>query len=162
MWSSHDSQIHRLDLTLPYSSKTIFRAVSDVAGYPSFLPFTISSHVTSRDSSGYPTRAQLTVGYDKLGLEENWDSIVHCDAAKGIVEARSSDASSQGLFEVLSTRWKIDSIADAAPERTLVKLNVDVKFRNPIYDQLFAQVEQKVASIMISAFEKRAQELERS
>src|SRR5262249_18486636 len=37
---------------LPYSSNVIFKAVSDVSGYPTFLPFTISSNVTSRDSAG--------------------------------------------------------------------------------------------------------------
>jgi coenzyme Q-binding protein COQ10 len=146
--------------TLPYSSKAIFKAVSDVAGYPSFLPFTISSKVTSRDSAGLPTRARLRVGYDKLGLEEDWDSIVNCDAEKGIIEARSSDNASQGLFEVLSTKWEIDAQGKPPLNGTLVKLDVDVKFRNPVYDQMFAQVEQKVANIMISAFEKRVKELE--
>ena len=146
--------------TLPYSSEAVFKAVSDVAGYPNFLPFTISSNVTSRDSSGYPTRAQLTVGYDKLGVQEIWDSAVQCNPEDGIIEARSSDSASQGLFEVLSTKWKIDNASKSRLEQSLVKLDVDVKFRNPIYDQMFAQVEQKVANIMISAFEKRIQEIE--
>ena len=30
------------------SSKAVFKAISDVSGYPSFVPFTISSEVTSR------------------------------------------------------------------------------------------------------------------
>src|SRR4051812_29569499 len=47
---------------LPYPSATIFKAVSDVSGYPTFLPFTISSNVTTRDQQGYPTRAKLKVG----------------------------------------------------------------------------------------------------
>ena len=146
--------------TLPYSSTAIFKAVSDVAGYPNFLPFTISSRVTSRDSAGYPTRAKLKVGYDKLGLEETWDSLVTCNINHGTIEARSSDGASQGLFEVLSTKWKIDGQPGNGLEQTSVKLDVDVKFRNPVYDQMFAQIEQKVASIMISAFEKRVRELE--
>jgi coenzyme Q-binding protein COQ10 len=145
--------------TLPYSSKAIFKAISDVSGYPAFLPFTISSHVTDRDDAGYPTRARLRVGYDKLGLEENWDSIVSCNPGKGIVEARSSDNASQGLFETLQTRWEVDGLETAKPQ-TSVKLNVTVRFRNAVYDQMFAQVEQKVAGAMISAFEKRVQELD--
>lgn len=145
--------------TLPYSSGAIFKAVSDVSGYPAFLPFTISSHVTERDSAGYPTRARLKVGYDKLGLEENWDSLVLCNPTGGTIEAKSSETASQGLFETLQTRWKISDTGNSK-SATLVKLDVDVKFRNPVYDQMFAQVEQKVASAMISAFEKRVQELE--
>jgi ribosome-associated toxin RatA of RatAB toxin-antitoxin module len=136
--------------------------VSDVSGYPSFLPFTISSHVTSRDSNGYPTRAKLKVGYAKLGLEEDWDSVVKCNPEDGTIEARSSESGSHGMFEVLSTKWKIDTVPDGKSQRTLVKLDVDVKFRNPVYDQMFAQVEEKVANTMISAFEKRVQEIDKS
>ncbi|EXJ95968.1 hypothetical protein A1O1_01093 [Capronia coronata CBS 617.96] len=146
---------------LPYPPALIFKAVSDVSGYPSFLPFTISSHVTSRDAAGYPTRAKLKVGYAKFGLEEDWDSVVSCDPGKGLVEARSSDENSNGLFEVLNTKWHIAPMDPASKDGTSVKLNVDVKFRNPIYDQMFSQVEGKVASTMISAFEKRVEELHR-
>lgn len=119
----------------------------------------MSSLVTSRDTAGYPTRATLKVGYAKLGIEENWDSVVNCNPKQGIVEARSSENNSQGLFEVLSTKWKIDSLGDGQSDRTEVKLEVDVKFRNPVYDQMFAQVEEKVANAMITAFEKRVQEI---
>lgn len=144
---------------LPYSATTVFKAVSDVAGYPNFLPFTISSNVKSRDSNGYPTRASLKVGYAKLGIEEDWESIVRCDASKGIVEARSSQEHSNGLFQALSTRWQI---APSDTASTTVKLDVNVQFRNPVYDQLFAQVEGKVASTMMSAFEKRVEQLQRT
>ncbi len=146
--------------TIPHSSKAIFRAVSDVSGYPGFLPFAVSSQVTSRDADGYPTRARLKVGYAKLGLEEDWDSIVKCSPQEGIVEARSSENNSEGLFEVLSTKWKIDAVLEGKSDQTSVSLDVDVKFRNPVYDQMFAQVEDKVANAMISAFEKRVTELE--
>ena len=144
---------------LPYSPATVFKAVSDVAGYPNFLPFTISSNVRSRDLKGYPARASLKVGYAKLGIEEDWESVVQCDPTKGTIEAKSSEEHSSGLFETLATKWHIVP-SDTANGSTAVKLDVNVKFRNPVYDQMFAQVESKVASTMISAFEKRVEELE--
>lgn len=116
--------------------------------------------MTERDPAGFPKRARLRVGYDKLGLEENWDSVVTCVPSEGLIEAKSSETASQGLFEVLQTRWKIAALKDDSDNATEVKLDVDVKFRNPVYDQMFAQVEQKVASAMISAFEKRVKEIE--
>jgi coenzyme Q-binding protein COQ10 len=148
---------------LPHSPAAIFKAVSDVSGYPAFLPFTISSHVTSRDAAGYPTRARLRVGYEKFGLEEDWDSVVSCDPERGLVVARSSEENSNGLFEVLNTRWQISPTKGEGQANTSasVKLDVNVKFRNHVYDQMFAQVEGKVASTMISAFEKRVEELDR-
>lgn len=146
--------------TLPYSASSIFKAVSDVSGYPAFLPFTVSSNVTSRDEHGLPTRASLKIGYQKFGLEEVWESDLKCDPEKGTVEAQSSEGSSQGLFEVLQTKWHIQPSQSTG--QTSVKLDLDVKFRNPVYDQMFAQVEGKVAGVMISAFEKRVQELEKA
>ena len=147
--------------TLPYSSTAVFKAISDVSGYPGFLPFTISSNVTARDEAGYPTRARLRVGYDKLGLQEDWDSVVICDAQHGRIEARSSEDASQGLFQTLQTRWQVKPLDGHQSNQSSVKLEVDVKFRNPVYDQMFAQVETKVANAMISAFEKRVQDLEK-
>lgn len=143
---------------LPYSATSVFKAVADVSGYPAFLPFTISSNITKRDQNGYPERASLKIGYDKFGIEEVWDSQVKCDPEKGTVEAQSSEGNSQGLFEVLQTRWHIQPSPDA--NQTSVKLDLDVKFRNPVYDQMFAQVEGKVVNVMITAFEKRVRELE--
>lgn len=143
---------------LPYSASSVFKAVADVSGYPAFLPFTISSKITKRDENGYPERASLKIGYDKFGIEEVWDSQVKCDPEKGTVEAQSNEGNSQGLFEVLQTRWHIQPSQDA--NQTSVKLDLDVKFRNPVYDQMFAQVEGKVVNVMITAFEKRVKELE--
>ena len=65
------------------------------------------------------------------------------------------------MFEVLQTRWQISPNKDSDPNaQTSVRLDIDVKFRNIVYDQMFAQVEGKVASTMIGAFEKRVSELE--
>lgn len=142
--------------TIPKPSTAVFKAVADVSGYPAFLPFTIASNVTSRDANGYPTRAKIRIGYEKFGLEENWDSTVSCDPEKGTIEAKANELGSEGMFEVLKAKW---NIRDDGHDQTLVKLDVDVKFRNALYDQMFAQVEGKVASSMVSAFEKRIQEL---
>lgn len=101
------------------------------------------------------------MGYAKFGLEEDWDSVVKCDPEQGLVEARSSDESSNGLFEVLNTKWHIAASQSSEENQTAVRLDVHVRFRNPVYDQMFAQVEGKVASTMVSAFEKRVDDLHR-
>lgn len=116
--------------------------------------------MTKRDDKGYPSRASLKIGYDKFGLEEVWESKVRCDPDTGIVEAQSSEGRSQGLFEILQTKWHIQP--GQGPSETVVRLDLDVKFRNAVYDQMFAQVEGKVANVMITAFEKRVQELEKA
>jgi len=100
---------------------------------------------------------------------------VVCDPGKGTVEARSADGSGSGsengngesVFEVLKTRWEITpapgeakGAGEGQSQPTSVTLDIEVKFRSILYDQIFAQVESKVAQAMIGAFEKRAKELE--
>ena len=146
---------------IPYSPPSIFHAIASVDAYPSFLPFVISSRVSSRDANGYPRLATLKTGYPSFGVEEDWESVVHCDPKQGIIEAKSNDSNvnNDSMFEVLQTRWQISENPDPNAQ-TSVRLDIDVKFRNIVYDQMFAQVEDKVASTMIGAFEKRVQELE--
>jgi coenzyme Q-binding protein COQ10 len=140
------------------SASSIFRAIASVDQYPSFLPFTLSAAVLRRDACGWPARATLTVGYDPFNLQEDWASIVHCDESRGIIEAKSDEASSaESMFEVLQTRWQI---TPTKGQDTHVQLDIDVKFRNIVYDQMFAQVEGKVARSVMGAFEKRARELD--
>jgi ribosome-associated toxin RatA of RatAB toxin-antitoxin module len=83
---------------------------------------------------------------------------VLCDESRGIIEAKSDEAASgQSIFEVLQTRWQITTEED---QDTHVRLDIDVKFRNIVYDQMFAQVEDKIARTVMGAFEKRARELD--
>ena len=144
--------------TSSHSASTIFRAIASVDQYPSFLPFTLSAVVLRRDAHGWPARATLTVGYEPFNMQEDWASIVHCDKSRGIIEAKSDEASSAGsMFETLQTRWQI---TPTDGHDTHVQLDIDVKFRNIVYDQMFAQVEGKVARSVMAAFEKRARELD--
>jgi len=59
---------------------------------------------------------------------------------------------------VLRTRWEIKPVGGEGSE---AKLDLHLQFRNPVYDQMFAQVEGKVARAVIAAFEKRVGELDR-
>ena len=153
---------------IPYPRSAVFDAIASVEKYPSFLPFVLSADVSERDQDQRPTRASLKVGYDALSLEENWDSIVHAEEEQGIIEARSADTtfdSGDGLFEILQTKWQLRDVEDIRRQgvgvgaQTAVSLDVKVKFRSAMYDKIFAGVEEKVAGIMVGAFEKRIKEL---
>jgi coenzyme Q-binding protein COQ10 len=128
----------------------------------------LSARVSERDQNGLPARASLRVGYDAMGIEENWDSIVNAEEKQGTIEARSADTGEsveEGIFEVLKTKWQLHDVEDIRRQgvgvgaQTAVRLDVEVKFRSAMYDKLFAGVEEKVAGIMVGAFEKRIKEL---
>ncbi|KAF7513778.1 hypothetical protein GJ744_007829 [Endocarpon pusillum] len=153
---------------LPYPCSSVFDALVSVDKYPSFLPFVLSAIVTQRDQNKLPARASLKVGYVAMGIEETWDSIVSAKEEQGIIEARSAEVeegNEDGIFEVLKTKWQLHDIEDIRRQgvglgaRTAVKLDVEVKFRSTMYDKMFAGVEEKVAGMMVGAFEKRIKEL---
>ena len=151
---------------LPYPRSAVFDAIVSVEKYPSFLPFVQSAHVSERDQHQLPSRASLKVGYDALGIAENWESLVTAAEAHGTIEARSADVGNEnGLFEVLKTKWQLHEIEDTRRQglgigaQTAVRLDVQVKFRSAMYDKVFAGVEEKVAGMMVGAFEKRIKEL---
>jgi len=151
---------------LPYPRSAVFDAIVSVEKYPSFLPFVQSAHVSERDQHQLPSRASLKVGYDALGIAENWESLVTAAEAHGTIEARSADVGNEnGLFEVLKTKWQLHEIEDIRRQglgigaQTAVRLDVQVKFRSAMYDKVFAGVEEKVAGMMVGAFEKRIKEL---
>ena len=70
--------------------------------------------------------------------------------------AKQGSSGADGLFELLKTRWVV---TETGKEQSDVKLDVEVQFRNFLYDQMFAQAEGKVAGMMIGAFEKRVRAL---
>ena len=153
---------------LPYPRSAVFDAIVSVDIYPSFLPFVLSANVSKRDQHNRPARASLKVGYDAMGIEETWDSVVSAEEELGIIVARiaeTEEGAGDGIFEALETRWQLRDSEDVRKQgeplgaQTAVRLDVDVKFRSVIYDSLFAGVEEKVAGMMVGAFEKRIKEL---
>jgi len=149
--------------TLLHSPALVFKAVSDVSNYPQVFPLTVSSEVTVKDKAGYPTRARIKLGSESLGLDHTWDSIILCDPKKGIIDARSIEATKQapGMLDGLRTTWTVIPIA-GSPKASVIKLDVEVKFRNPVFDQMFYQIQGTVADVMISSFESKLRELEKA
>jgi len=149
--------------TVSHSPALVFKAISDVSSYSKVLPLTVSSDVTAKDKAGYPTRARIRIGSEPLGLDHTWDSIILCEPKKGLIDARSNEATKQGpgMLDGLRTTWAITPVA-GNPNASTVKLDVEVKFRSPVFDQMFYQIQGTVADTMISSFEPTLQELEKT
>jgi coenzyme Q-binding protein COQ10 len=131
--------------------------------------------VTARDKkTGYPSQAFLTVGYGPF--TETFTSRVTCDRDNWTVEARSGGGvgddgkpipgAEEGLFSHLSTKWELvprpsaSSVgaAGAGAAETEVRLEIRFRFQNPMHTAMMSAVEDKVAGVMIEAFERRIKE----
>lgn len=153
---------------LPFPPPPLFRVISSVESYNQFLPFLSASTVTHRDpSTGYPTRAYLTIGYGPFS--ETFTSRVDCDLETWVVEARSGarfgkdeNVPDEGIFEYLDTRWQLiplEGEAQGPQPRTKVQLEIRFKFRNQFHATMMSAVEGQMAQVMIEAFEKRIGEV---
>jgi coenzyme Q-binding protein COQ10 len=102
----------------------------------------------------------LQVGWG--GFDETFTSRLLC--VPGVsVEARSGGSALGGpaqdasaIFKTLETVWYLTPVArqSTAPS-TEVKLTIKYQFVNPLYAALSAAVSDKIAALMIEAFEKR-------
>ena len=80
--------------TLPYRSSDLYNIISDISSYPKFLPYCLSSEVTSESAPDehdrkWPRTATLKVGFG--GVEEEFLSRVYCVPGQ-IIEAVAGEA----------------------------------------------------------------------
>ncbi|KAJ6787567.1 hypothetical protein PWT90_00650 [Aphanocladium album] len=164
-----NSQTLTASRTLPYGRDELYRLVADVDSYAQFVPYCSRSRVTqwsAPDEAGrrWPTRADLHVGWG--GLNEEFTSRLRCvpgvsvEAVSGDPAGASSSASdASAVFKSLVTRWSLRPLtAQPAGASTEVNLSIKYQFTNPLYAAVSAAVSDKVAALMIEAFEKRARE----
>ncbi|KAM0286022.1 hypothetical protein ACHAQH_001212 [Verticillium albo-atrum] len=162
--------------TLPYSPKALYALVADIDAYSSFVPYCSESRVTARDPNPphTPTRADLRVGWG--GFEETFTSRLRClpdrsveavsgadiEPVSGAAAAAKSGTNAGGgaVFTSLVTRWELRPLReDAHDPATQVDLVIRFQFANPLYSAVSAAVSDKVAGVMIEAFEKRARRI---
>ncbi|KAM0558435.1 hypothetical protein ACHAPJ_004625 [Fusarium lateritium] len=153
--------------TLPYPAEPLYDLIADVDSYSSFVPYCSRSRVTrwtDPDSTGrrYPKLADLHVGWG--GFDEVFTSRLRCVPGES-VEAISGETAPGGtgpdasaVFRSLVTRWSVRSITGPPTPRTEVHLAINFQFTNPLYGAVSAAVSDKIAGMMIEAFEKRALE----
>jgi coenzyme Q-binding protein COQ10 len=152
---------------LPYACDPLYELIADVDSYSQFVPYCAVSRVSqwsAPDPSGrrWPTLADLHVGWG--GFNETFTSRLHCEpgvyveAVSGGDGAQASSSSSAAIFKSLVTRWSLHSLAQSSSPSTEVRLNINYQFVNPLYAAVSAAVSDKIAGLMVEAFEKRAQE----
>ncbi len=159
--------------TLPYPIPALYTLISDVDSYSSFVPYCSTSKVTQwskpdpeHDDRRWPTQADLHVGWG--GFNEVFTSRLRCvpNVSVEAVSGGPQEAAS-AVFRSLVTRWSLreatrpshsqTSSATASPA-TEVHLSLKYEFANPLYAAVSAAVSDKVAGMMIEAFEQRARE----
>ncbi|OLN84425.1 Coenzyme Q-binding protein COQ10-like protein, mitochondrial [Colletotrichum chlorophyti] len=157
---STEPQVLTASRTLPYASAQLYDVISDVDAYSTFVPYCAHSRVTRRtapdaDGRTWPTQADLRVGWG--GFEETFTSRLRCVPGKSVeaISGAEVDGSTGGdVFKSLVTKWELRPLTSGTG--TEVDLVIRFQFANPLYSAVSAAVSEKVAGVMIQAFEKRA------
>lgn len=164
-FSASSPQKFTVNRTLPHSQPDLFKIISDIDSYSSFVPFCIGSQVTKRSQNSppepaLPTAANLKVGFKQY--EETFSSLVKC-SPPSTVEAVATE---NPLFQRLATAWRVLPLEpesdgpnqNAGKRQSRVFLDIEYQFINPVYGALSGAVLPKVADQIITAFENHAKD----
>lgn len=172
-------QTIRASRTLPYPTLPIYNIIASVPRYSSFLPYCLSSTVTrwSRPDATYrkrwPEEAELEIGWG--AVMEKFTSRVYCvpgrvvEAVGGSTETqlprdeiehheiRNGSKGEDGIMTHLLTRWTVEPVQKIQEGTSLTNVSLDLEFQfaNPVYAAMSSAVQDRVAEIMIEAFEKK-------
>jgi coenzyme Q-binding protein COQ10 len=131
---------------LPYTPEQVFDLVADIERYPEFLPWCVGARV--RERNGNVILGDLLIGWRMV--RERFTSRVTLNRPDRIdVEY------TEGPFRYLKNHW----VFERQPGGCLVDFFVDFEFRSRMLQGVIAALFNEAVKRMVSAFEKRAQEL---
>ncbi|KAI4155075.1 MAG: hypothetical protein LQ340_001232 [Diploschistes diacapsis] len=180
-------QILHARRTLPYASSELYDLIADIPSYPLFLPFCTGARVLASSApdratgATHPAAASLSVGWK--GIAEQFVSRVYCVPGRVVEAVSGSDgatslspqelvrwgyasAPSSGdgvgeagndIFRSLRTRWTLEGLGEG--RGTEVDLKIEMEWKNMFYAAMSQAAAEKVAGVMVGAFEKRAREM---
>ena len=132
---------------LPYSAEQMFDLVADVKRYGEFLPWVIATRV--RSDSETEMIADMVVGFK--AIRESFTSRVLKRRPKEI-EVIYLD----GPLSDLDNVWTFREIDENTCE---IDFSVDFTFKNKLFERIAGQYFDRAFRKMVTAFEKRAEEL---
>ena len=141
--------------SVPYTAEQVFAIARDVAHYKDFLPLVKRSVVrgATTDAQGVERfEGELTMSYQKLGIEEVMASQVTVDPAAFTVTSRSQ----QGPVKHMVAEWKIVPTGD---KRCDITFSVDYALKSRMLQLALSSMLDMAVRKVMSAFEDRARQL---
>lgn len=136
-----------------FSAEEMFALVTDVARYPEFLPWCDHSRVVDRQSNGMTAEIGMSLGgFRKSFTTRN----LHIEGRQVILELVD------GPFKHLDGTWDFHPLTDPntqAPQRACrIELTLNYSFES-MFGALVGPVFDKIASTLVDAFVKRAEQV---
>ncbi len=138
--------------TLPHSAKHMYELVMDIEKYPEFLPWCKQAKITEIISDKN-LQADLLINF-KSFFEKYTSDVKHGKADDGSYYINV--VAIRGPFKSLVNQWKFREMENKKCE---VEFFIEFEFNSIFLTKMIGTIFEKAAEKMMSAFEKRAEEL---
>ena len=133
-----------------YSAEEMFALVTDVARYPEFLPWCDRASVVENGDEGM----KAVIGIAVSGIHQTFTTF-NVDVPGREVGMKLLN----GLLSHLDGQWKFIPLGNEQQRACKVELELHYGFSNATLAKLVGPVFDKIASTMVDAFVKRAEEM---
>ncbi len=133
-----------------YSPQEMYGLVTDVNQYPQFLPWCDNAKVLEQDAQGM--LAEISISFS--GVRQSFVTRnTHTENSR--VELKLV----KGPFSNLDGEWNFVPLGDGSQRACRVELTLNYSFENATLGKLVGPVFDKIASSLVEAFVKRAQQV---
>ncbi|MDB5826002.1 MAG: cyclase [Variovorax sp.] len=133
-----------------YSAEEMYALVTDVARYPEFLPWCDRTRVIDQDATGMTAEVGLAFGGIRQSFTTRNTQVAGREVQLKLVS---------GPFSNLDGVWKFTPVGEAGERACRVELNLNYGFSNFALQALVGPVFDKIASSLVEAFVKRAEQV---
>lgn len=133
-----------------YNPSEMYALVIDVDQYPKFLPWCDRARVVDADATGMTAEIGISFGGIRQTFTTRNEHVTDRQVAIKLVN---------GPFSRLDGVWNFLPIGDATQRACRVELTLNYGFDNAALSKLVGPVFDKIASSMVDAFVKRAQQV---
>lgn len=138
-----------------FSAAEMFALVGDVPRYPEFLPWCNQARILTREEGGGVT---AEIGMALAGFKQSFVTRNQLLELPGGGQALHLKLI-KGPFSQLEGRWTFTAVGDASDRACRVELSLSYGFDNATLAGLVGPVFDKIASSLVDAFVKRANQI---
>ena len=130
-----------------YSAEEMFALVTDVPGYPAFLPWCDQASVLDEDETGMTARVGIAFGGIQQGFTTRNTHVLGRRVHLQLID---------GPFSKLEGHWEFTPVGSDGQRACKVDLTLQYDFDNFALAALVGPVFGKIAGSLVDAFVKRA------
>ena len=141
--------VHK-SVLLWYSPAQMYALVTDVARYPQFLPWCDRAKVLAQDETGMTAEVGIAFG----GIHQSFTTRnTHTEPSQVDMQLL------KGPFSNLDGQWLFLPVGDGSQQASKVELTLNYGFSSATLGALVGPVFDKIASTLVEAFVKRAEQV---